>query len=146
MSNDIIADTLTRIRNAQAARHMSVKVFNSKLVAQLLDVLKAEGYIDSYEKVDKVADKSARKGSDGQPATVHSEYKVFLKYDRNGFPAITQLKRKSRPGLRLYAGADNLTSVNSGLGVAIISTSQGVVSDREARKRGIGGEVIATVF
>lgn len=135
MSNDLVSDTLTRIRNAQRAGHKTVRLLHSKLTARILDVLQKEGFIISYE-----ADKLPGKKSE------HKAYKVFLKYDRNGFPAISELVRMSKPGLRVYASKEKLPTVHSGMGVSIISTSKGVLSDREAKKQGIGGEILATVF
>ena len=133
MVNDTISDLLTRIRNAQRAGHKTVGVSISKASKRLLDVLLAEGYIGSIETA-----KNAK--------TERDEYKVFLKYDRNGFPAITKVVRHSKPGCRKYLGKDELPKVHSGLGIAIVSSSQGVLTDREARRRGVGGELLATVF
>jgi small subunit ribosomal protein S8 len=141
MVNDSIADLLTRIRNAQKARHKTVVVPASKVSSSILDVLKREGYIGSIENVTGAPSASGPKDAVGRP-----QYKIYLKYDRFGFPAIKQLSRKSTPGLRVYSRKRELPVVNSGLGVAIISTSQGILTDKEARKLGIGGELLATVF
>ena len=132
MVNDTIADMLTRIRNAQRSRHKTVLVPVSRVAKSVLDVLKTEGYISSYEPA-KDAEEAPR-------------LKVFLKYDQAGLPVITELVRRSKPGRREYQRSEQLPKVHSGLGIAIISTSQGVLTDREAKKRGIGGEIIATVF
>ena len=126
---DPIADLLTRIRNAQLAGHESVLIPHSKLKCEIVRVLKEEGYIETY----KVSDE------------VKPLIEVTLKYSK-GVPVIEKLKRVSRPGLRIYKDSDNVPTVNGGLGVAIVSTNKGVMTDRLARKEGIGGEVICTVF
>ena len=126
---DPIADLLTRIRNAQLAGHESVVIPHSKLKGEVIRVLKEEGYIEAYQ----VSDDAKRL------------IKVTLKYSK-GVPVIEKIKRVSRPGLRIYKDSDNVPSVNGGLGVAIVSTNKGVMTDRLARKEGVGGEVICTVF
>ena len=126
---DPIADLLTRIRNAQLAGHESVLIPHSKLKCEILRVLKEEGYIETYRVSDEV-----------KPLI-----EVTLKYSK-GVPVIEKLKRVSRPGLRIYKDSDNVPTVNGGLGIAIVSTNKGVMTDRLARKEGIGGEVICTVF
>ncbi|MFP4272352.1 MAG: 30S ribosomal protein S8 [Halothiobacillaceae bacterium] len=126
--NDPIADMLTRIRNAQAANKRQVTMPASTHKAAIAKVLKDEGYIQDYTV------------SDGPKA----EMTVELRY-HEGRPVIETLKRVSRPGLRIFKGADELPQVLGGLGVAIVSTSRGVVSDREARRLNEGGEVICTV-
>ena len=126
---DPIADLLTRIRNAQLAGHESVLIPHSKLKCEIVRVLKEEGYIETY----KVSDE------------VKPLIEVTLKYSK-GVPVIEKLKRVSRPGLRIYKDSDNVPTVNGGLGVAIVSTNKGVMTDRLARKEGVGGEVICTVF
>ena len=126
---DPIADLLTRIRNAQLAGHESVFIPHSKLKAEVIRVLKEEGYIEAYQVSD-----------DAKPLI-----EVTLKYSK-GVPVIEKIKRVSRPGLRIYKDSDNVPSVNGGLGVAIVSTNKGVMTDRLARKEGVGGEVICTVF
>lgn len=131
MVNDSLADLLTRIRNAQKAYHRTVMVPVSKMGKSVLETLKKEGYIESFE-TEKV-------GS-------FEEFKVFLKYDEDGEPLIANLKRISTPGRRQYSRSKKLPKVNSGLGVCLVSTSQGVMTDREAKRLGIGGEVLATVF
>ncbi|ELA09412.1 30S ribosomal protein S8 [Moraxella macacae 0408225] len=127
---DTVADMLTRIRNAQMAEKASVTMPSSKLRKSIADLLVNEGYFASanVEEVDK-----------GK-----SELTIKLKYFE-GKPVIETIKRYSRPGLRQYRGKDELPSVKQGLGVAIISTNKGIMSDREARKAGLGGEVIAFV-
>ena len=126
---DPIADLLTRVRNGQKARKVSVTMPGSRIKRAVLQVLKDEGYIAGF----------AESEEDGKPALT-----VQLKY-HNGEPVIATLRRVSRPGLRIYRPKDELPKVLGGLGVAIVSTSEGVMSDREARRRGHGGEVICTV-
>ncbi len=127
--SDPVADMLTRIRNGQHANKVSVSFPASKQKTAILDVLVDEGYIESYD-IDP---------ADGKPVTT-----VKLKYF-NGAPVIAKIKRVSRPGLRVFKGKDELPRVLNGMGVAIISTSNGVMSDRAARAAGQGGEVICTV-
>lgn len=127
---DPIGDMLTRIRNAQLAEHAEVLMPASKQKLAIANVLKAEGYVDDAAIVD----------SDGKKAL-----KIALKYYQDK-PVIEMIKRISRPGLRVYATQDELPKVNGGLGISIISTNKGVMTDRAARKAGIGGEVICHVF
>ena len=127
--SDPIADMLTRIRNAQAAEKASVSLPSSKMKQSLCQVLKDEGYI---------ADFSVEE-NDGKPTLV-----IQLKYF-GGKPVIERIQRVSRPGLRIYRGKDDLPRVIGGLGIAIVSTSKGVMTDRQAREMGVGGEVICTV-
>lgn len=129
MMTDPIADMLTRIRNAQTADKISVRMGAAKLKSALAEVLKAEGYIEDY----------SLEEDDGKPVL-----SLKLKYHQ-GVPVIDEIQRVSRPGLRVYRASDALPSVNGGLGVAIISTSKGLMTDRAARKAGIGGEVLCTV-
>ena len=126
---DPIADLLTRIRNAQRAGHASVKMPNSKQKAAICRVLRDEGYIGSFQVEGEVKRTLA----------------VALRY-YDGRPVIEQFDRVSRPGLRIYKSADELPKVRSGLGVAIVSTDRGVMTDRAARRAGVGGEVLCTVF
>ena len=127
---DPLADLLTRVRNAQMAGMTAVSMPSSKVKVSLIEVLKSEGYVGDFEVRD---------------VNGHSELTVTLKYYQ-GRPVIEELKRASRPGLRLYAGKDELPKVRGGLGVAIVSTSKGVMTDRAARAAGVGGEVLCTVF
>jgi len=129
MMTDPIADLLTRIRNGQAANKMEVSMPSSRLKCAIANVLKDEGYITDFSTADE----------DGKPVLT-----VTLKY-YEGRPVIEMIQRSSRPGLRLYKGKDELPSVQNGLGVAIISTSSGVMSDRQARAAGEGGEVLCVV-
>ncbi len=131
MINDTIADLLTRIRNAQMAKHETVLVPATKMTKNVLDVLIAEGFIGSVEE---------KQGDNGFP-----KYHVQLKFYADGEPLINSLKRVSKPGCRVYKRVQDLEKIKSGMGVAIISTSQGVFSDREARLRNIGGEILAII-
>ena len=130
--SDPIADMLTRIRNANTAKHDTVDVPSSKMKLAIADILLKEGYIASYEIVD-----------DGAFKNIH----MTLKYgaDKNE-KIITGIKRISKPGLRVYAGKDEIPRVLGGLGIAILSTNQGVITDKEARKLQVGGEVLAFVW
>ena len=130
--SDPIADMLTRIRNAKTAKHDTVDVRSSKMKLAIADILVKEGYIASYEIVD-----------DGAFKNIH----MTLKYgaDKNE-KIITGIKRISKPGLRVYAGKDEIPRVLGGLGIAILSTNQGVITDKEARKLQVGGEVLAFVW
>ena len=127
---DPLSDMLTRIRNAQMVGKTSVDMPGSKLKAAVARVLKEEGYITDFNATDDA----------GKPRLA-----IELKY-YNGKPVIAEIDRISRPGLRNYAGKNELPSVRGGLGVAIVSTSQGVMTDRAARAAGVGGEVLCTVF
>lgn len=129
MMTDPIADLLTRIRNAQAADKISVNVGAAKMKRAIVQVLKDEGYIEDY----------SAEEVDGKPVI-----NIRIKY-RQGVPVIDEIQRVSRPGLRVYKSAGDLPSVNGGLGIAIISTSRGLMTDRAARKAGVGGEVVCTV-
>ncbi len=130
--NDPIADMLTRIRNANTAKHDTVDVPASKMKIAIANILLDEGYIEKYDLID-----------DGAFKTIH----ITLKYgkDKNE-KIITGLKRISKPGLRVYANTENMPKVLGGLGVAIISTNQGVITDKQARKLHVGGEVLAFVW
>ena len=132
MTSDPIADMLTRIRNANTAKHDTVDIPASKMKIAIADILVDEGYITKYDIVEDGNFKSIR---------------VTLKYgaDKNE-KIITGIKRISKPGLRVYAGRDEIPSVLGGLGIAILSTNQGIVTDKEARKLKVGGEVLAFVW
>ncbi len=130
--SDPIADMLTRIRNANTAKHDTVDVPASKMKTAIAEILVKEGYIKSFEVVDVENFKNIR---------------ITLKYNKNkSEKIITGLKRISKPGLRVYAGKDELPKVLGGLGVAIISTNKGVLTDKEARLQNVGGEVLAFVW
>jgi small subunit ribosomal protein S8 len=129
MMQDTIADMLTRIRNAQSARKEQVVMPSSKIKISILEVLKIEGYIDDYKVV----------------GDVKPELHITLKYYA-GKPVIEKIERISRPGLRVYRKCGDLPSVMNGLGVAIVSTTQGVITDRKARSLQLGGEIICTVM
>ncbi len=128
---DPIADMITRIRNAQLRALNTVSIPNSKFRARILDVLKEEGYISDY----KFLSDTKNKGS----------LIVDLKY-YNGLPVIKEIRRISKPGRRIYTKADSIPKIQSGLGIAIVSTSMGIMSDNDARSKNIGGEIICRVF
>lgn len=128
---DPIADMLTRIRNALTAKHEDVLVPASTVKKAIAEILLDEGYIKSYDIRE-----------DGVAKYIH----IDLKYGPNKQRVITGLKRISKPGLRIYARKDQLPKVLNGLGIAIISTSRGIMTDREARKQGVGGEVLAYIW
>ena len=128
---DPIADMLTRIRNANSAKHQTVDVPVSKMKTAIAEILKEEGYIKGYEIVD-----------DGKQGMIH----ITLKYGANKEKVISGIERVSKPGLRVYAGAAELPRVLKGLGIAIVSTSHGIMTDKKARAAHIGGEVLAFVW
>ena len=128
---DPIADMLTRIRNAGSARHETVDIPNSKMKKAIAEILLEEGYIKSFQLID-----------DGTQGII----RVTLKYLPGKEKAIQGLRRVSEPGLRVYAGADELPQVLRGLGIAIISTSKGIMTDKKARAQHVGGEVLAFVW
>jgi small subunit ribosomal protein S8 len=128
---DPIADMLTRIRNANLARHEHVTIPGSKLKLEIAKVLKAQGYVQKYDLVD-----DKRQG----------QIRIHLRYGPGGDPIITGLRRVSRPGLRVYVDSKEIPRVLGGLGVAVLSTSHGVLTDREARRRHVGGEVLCYVW
>ena len=132
MHSDPISDYLTRIRNAQMARHKVVEIPASNVKKELTKILFDQGYILNYKFVDE--------GHQGN-------IKIALRYDaKSRRPAITQIKRYSKPGLRRYAGSGDLPRVLNGLGVSIISTSKGMMTDKEARRLNVGGEILCTVY
>ena len=128
---DAIADMLTRIRNASSAKHESVDVPASNLKRSIAQILLDEGYIKGFEEID-----------DGKQGIL----RITLKYTANKQNVITGIRRISKPGLRVYASKDELPRVLGGLGIAIISTSKGVMTDKKARSEGVGGEVLAFVW
>ncbi len=132
MSCDQISDLLTRIRNAQDAGHPAVAVPASKTKERVLSVLVSEGYLASFEPT---------KDQTGKP-----QLKVHLRYTNDNQPVIREIKRLSRPGKRLFVGRDAIPANRGGLGLVVVSTSKGMLSDRDARKEGIGGELICSVF
>jgi small subunit ribosomal protein S8 len=129
--NDPLGDMLTRIRNAQMRHKSTVRTPASKLRAWVLDVLKDEGYIRGYERIVTEAG--------------HNELEISLKYS-DGQPAIRELKRISTPGRRVYSGVSEIPSVRNGLGISVVSTPKGVMSDAAARAANVGGEVLCRVF
>ena len=128
---DSIADLLTRIRNANTQKHESVEIPASNLKNAIVQILLDEGYIKSFTVTE-----------DGKQGVI----KVVLKYTEDKAPVITGLRRVSKPGLRIYSDVENLPKVMKGLGIAIISTSKGVMTDRQARKENVGGEVLAYIW
>lgn len=128
---DAIADMLTRIRNAASAKHESVDIPASNLKRSIASILLEEGYIKSFEEI-----------NDEKQGVI----RVSLKYSNNKQNIITGIKRISKPGLRVYAGKEELPKVLGGLGIAIISTSKGIMTDKKARTEGVGGEVLAFVW
>ena len=128
---DSIADLLTRIRNANTQKHESVEIPASNLKKAIVQILLDEGYIKSFTVTE-----------DGKQGVI----KVVLKYTEDKAPVITGLRRVSKPGLRIYSDVENLPKVMKGLGIAIISTSKGVMTDRQARKENVGGEVLAFIW
>ncbi len=133
MHTDPIADYLTRIRNAQMAGHRVVEIPASKLKENITRILKDQGYILNYKMIKNEQD--------------HPVIKIALKYDKTtGEPVIKGLKRVSKPGLRKYADVKNLPKVINGLGIAIVSTSKGIMTDKQARKENVGGEILAYIY
>ena len=130
-TTDPIADLLTRIRNASSAKHDSVEVPASNMKKQIAQILADEGYIKSFNVID-----------DGKQGMI----KVFLKYGVNKSQVIQGMKRVSKPGLRIYVGSKEVPKVMKGLGIAIVSTSRGIMTDKAARRENVGGEVLAFVW
>ena len=128
---DPIADMLTRIRNANSSKHESVNVPASKLKIEIAKILDQEGYINGYEVIED---------------NIQGMIKINLKYGPGKQKVITGLKRVSKPGLRVYASNENLPKVLKGLGIAIISTSKGIMTDKKARQNNVGGEVLAYIW
>lgn len=128
---DTIADLLTRIRNASSAKHDSVDIPASNMKKAIVQILVDEGYVKNYTVIE-----------DGKQGII----KVNLKYGENKASAINGLRRVSKPGLRIYSNAEEMPRVMKGLGIAIVSTSKGVMTDRQARKENIGGEVLAFIW
>ena len=129
--SDVIADMLTRIRNANNAKHVSVDAPASKMKKSIAQILLDEGYIKSYEVVE-----------DGKQGII----RIQLKYAQGKQKVIRGIKRVSKPGLRIYASCEDMPKVMNGLGVAIVSTSKGVMTDKQARKENVGGEVLCFVW
>lgn len=128
---DTIADMLTRIRNANSAKHPTVDVPASNMKKQIAQILVDEGYIKSFRVID-----------DDKQGVI----RIILKYTENKSQVITGLRRVSKPGLRIYSNSKDMPKVMKGLGIAIVSTSKGIMTDREARKNNVGGEVLAFVW
>lgn len=130
-TTDPIADMLTRIRNANSQKHKTVDIPASNMKRAIANILFKEGYIAAYEEI-----------NDNTQGVI----RITLKYDENGARVIDGLRRISKPGLRVYASKDELPKVLNGLGIALISTSKGIMTDKEAREAGLGGEVLAYVW
>ena len=130
-NSDVIADMLTRIRNANSAKHESVDVPASNMKKAIADILKEEGYIANYQIVE-----------DGKQGII----RITLKYGRGKQRVIQGLRRVSKPGLRIYSNCEDMPKVMNGLGIAIVSTSKGVMTDKKARELNVGGEVLAFVW
>lgn len=128
---DPIADMLTRIRNAYKARFEKVEMPASKMKMSILQALKNEGYVKGYKML-----------TEGNKA----QLQVSLKYDARKQPAVSELRRLSKPGRRIYVNKDEIPQIKSGLGLAILSTSKGIITDRQARKEGVGGELICSCW
>ena len=129
--SDPIADMLTRVRNANMVHHEKLELTASNIKKEIAEILKNEGFVKSVEYIE-----------DDKQGVI----RMFLKYGQNNERVITGLKRISKPGLRVYAKADEIPRVLNGLGIALVSTSEGVVTDKVARQRGIGGEVLAYIW
>ena len=129
--SDVIADMLTRIRNANDAKHATVDVPVSKMKKAIADILVEEGYVKSYQIIE-----------DGKQGTI----RVTLKYEGNKQKVLRGIRRISKPGLRIYAGYEDMPKVMNGLGIAIVSTSKGIMTDKKARQMKVGGEVLAFVW
>jgi len=130
-TTDPVADLLTRIRNANRANHDSLEISASKLKLEIVKILHHEGFIKSFDLIKQVP---------------QDKIKITLKYGTKREKVLTELKRISKPGLRVYCGKDDIPRVLRGLGIAILSTSQGVMTDREARKKGVGGEILCYIY
>ena len=128
---DTIADLLTRIRNASSAKHATVDIPASNVKKAIVEILLNEGYIKSYQSVE-----------DGKQGII----RITLKYDEHRTPVISGIRRVSKPGLRIYSSCEDMPKVMKGLGVAIVSTSKGIVTDKKARELGVGGEILAFVW
>ncbi|HIT58221.1 MAG TPA: 30S ribosomal protein S8 [Candidatus Faeciplasma pullistercoris] len=128
---DTIADLLTRIRNASSAKHATVDIPASNMKKAIVEILLSEGYIKSYQIVE-----------DGKQGII----RITLKYDENRTPVISGIRRVSKPGLRIYSSCEDMPKVMRGLGVAIVSTSKGIITDKKARELGVGGEILAFVW
>ena len=133
MNTDPIADMLTRIRNANMVSLIEVEMPSSKLKVELAKLLKSEGYVEDYAVIEK-------------EGSAFKTLKITLKYDEKSKPVISNLKRVSRPGLRNYCKAKDIPQVLGGMGIAIISTSKGLLTDRKAKKENVGGEILCYVW
>ncbi|MBN2333661.1 MAG: 30S ribosomal protein S8 [Deltaproteobacteria bacterium] len=130
--NDLLADLLTRVRNAHMAKHESTDVIFSRMNQSIAEILKEEGYIKNVKVI-----------KDGK---TYGVLRLYLKYDDQGKPVISGLRRESKPGLRKYVGADQIPPILNGLGIAVLSTSKGVITGEQARKLNVGGEFLCSVW
>ena len=130
-TTDPIADLLTRIRNANRANHDSLEISSSNMKVRMVEILQQEGFVKGHEVI---------------KAAPQDQLKIYLKYGTKREKVITNLKRISKPGLRVYCNKEEVPRVLRGLGIAILSTSQGLLTDRDARKRGVGGEVLCYIY
>ena len=130
-TTDPVADLLTRIRNANRANHDSLEISSSKFKVEIVKILHREGFIKGFDVIKQAP---------------QDKIKIVLKYGAKREKVLTDLKRISKPGLRVYCGKDKIPRVLRGLGIAILSTSQGVMTDREARRKGVGGEVLCYIY
>jgi small subunit ribosomal protein S8 len=130
-TNDPVSDLLARIRNALLAKHDRLELPASKIKQEVCRILDEQGYIESVERID---------------GTPQDTLRIFLRYDRAGTPAITRMTRESKPGRRVYRSASDLPTIKNGLGTAIVSTSQGLLTDSEARERRLGGEILCEIW
>lgn len=137
MMTDPVADMLTRMRNALSIRRKKVMVPRSRLKLGIAEVLKREGYVHDFRTIDSKPEATVAK---------QGWIEIDLKYGPEGEDIVTYLQRASKPGRRIYSGVDDLPLVLNGLGISILSTSQGIISDREARQKRVGGEVLCTVY
>ncbi len=128
---DLIADQLTVIRNAIRSGKKTVTVKQSKILKEIIDIAKKEGFVENYQAIE-----------DNKQGMI----KIYLKYDENGKPVMEEMKRISKPGRREYRGSKNIPSIMGGVGIAIVSTNKGLLTDKEAREKGIGGEVICQIW
>jgi len=129
---DPIADLLTRIRNASRAGHLTVNIPASKTKRTILEVLKTEGYLDKVE--------------DFEDVSGHKNFKVYLRFSQQGRPIIRELTRLSRSGKRVYVGKEEIRKFRGGLGMYVVSTSKGMLTDSQARELGVGGELVCSIF
>ena len=139
---DTVADLLTRIRNANSAKHDTVDVPASNMKKAIAQILVDEGFVKSFQVIDDGYIKGYQVIEDGKQGMLH----ITLKYGANKTPVITGLRRVSKPGLRIYTNVEEMPKVLKGLGIAILSTNKGIMTDKQARKENVGGEVLAFIW